>query len=129
MRKSFSGFIFVFILLFGMELYADDDMYYTNDGKTTCLSTDKLKLILRDYEDYKTEYNKLKIDYEALKQVKDLEVKTCYDKCGKELEICKLNCKSSDVGGVFNSVNTFLSGVLVGGIVGSIITFAIFMSK
>ena len=129
MRKSFSGFIFVFILLLGIELYADDDMYYTNNGKTTCLSTDKLKQILRDYEDYKTEYNKLRIDYETMKQVKDLEVKTCYDKCGKELEICKLNCKSSDAGGVFNSVNTFLSGVLVGGIVGSIITFAIFMSK
>lgn len=115
----FIGCLFIFLCGFDNT----EDMYY--NGDYSCIKTDKLKLILLKYNDCVAGYDKLKVDYNALKEIKDLELKTCQDKCNAEVDMYKKLYEKKDSSGFLIPI-LYVSG---GFTIGVILTTAIFIFR
>lgn len=85
------------------------DLYYVDGGKTACLPTEKLKLVLLKYNDCISEYSKLKVDFDSYIKIKELELDKIKKQSEYELNLYKSMCENCD------RINFFKSVLFVGG--------------
>lgn len=81
--------LIIYMMIVSGELFGEDvtGYYYTDDGKTACMPTAKLREVLHSYNQYMSDVGKLKLELSIYKEISKKEIETCYSKCDKYISI------------------------------------------